>query len=60
MTCCQACEPRAAMQVIPPHDQQELAALQTELETTKAELEHTKARLEAVMNSNNTHKQQTK
>ncbi|RZF43272.1 hypothetical protein LSTR_LSTR001533 [Laodelphax striatellus] len=52
MTCCQACQPRATMQVIPPPDQQEIAVLQSELETTRAELEHTKAKLETLISNN--------
>lgn len=50
VSCCQGCQPRAAMQVLPPQErtEREITSLQVELESTRAELERTKARLEVV------------
>ena len=46
VTCCQACQSRASLQVLPPSNDKELIALRSEIERLQTELGIARARLQ--------------
>nr|CAD7196769.1 unnamed protein product [Timema douglasi] len=49
--CCQGCQPRASLQVLPPSSDEELATLRAELEGLRSELSRANTRLVVVQES---------
>nr|CAD7569236.1 unnamed protein product [Timema californicum] len=51
VACCQGCQPRASLQVLPPSSDEELATLRAELEGLRSELSRANTRLVVVQES---------